>query len=120
MTDLTAEREQAHAYLDKLTPAQLSAIRSLLESMLDPVARVLSRAPIDDEPFTEEDRQALAEADEWRKHNQPIPLETVLADFGLTLSDWEEMAKGTAPDATERRGSANNLHQPGQGRSSRC
>ncbi len=61
--------------------------------MLDPLARKLALAPIDDEPFTEEDRQAVAEADEWSKHNRLIPLEEVLADFGLTSNDWETMAK---------------------------
>jgi hypothetical protein len=95
--DLAQERQQAHAYLDQLPAAQLSAVRSLLESMIDPVAHAIAHAPVDDEPFTEEDRQAIAEAEEWRKHHEPIPLETVLADFGLTLSDWEQMAK-TPPE----------------------
>ncbi len=62
-------------------------------SMLDLLVRKLALAPIDDEPFTEEDRQAIAEADEWSKHNAPIPTEEVLADFGLNLADWEAMAK---------------------------
>jgi hypothetical protein len=92
------ERQQAHAYLDQLPPAQLSAVRSLLETMLDPVTQTLARAPIDDEPFTEQDRQAVGEADRWLQDNQPIPLETVLADFGLKLSDWEEMGKAPVPD----------------------
>ena len=61
--------------------------------MLDPLSRKLALAPFDDEPFTGEDRQAVAEADEWSKHNEPIPLENTLADFGLTMADWESMAK---------------------------
>jgi hypothetical protein len=32
--------------------------------MLDPLAKKLASAEIDDEPFTEEDRQAIADADE--------------------------------------------------------
>jgi hypothetical protein len=48
---------------------------------------------LDDEPFTEEDRQAVAEADEWSKQSQAIPIEVVLADFGLTMTDWEAMAR---------------------------
>ena len=55
--------------------------------------RKLALAPIDDEPFTEADRQAVAEADEWLKHNDPIPLEAVLADFGLGMADWEKMGE---------------------------
>ncbi|HME07642.1 MAG TPA: hypothetical protein VKG25_11345 [Bryobacteraceae bacterium] len=55
-------------------------------------------APLDDEPFTEEDRQAVAEADAWLKQNEPIPLENILADFGLTKTDWDTMAKTPLPE----------------------
>lgn len=60
--------------------------------MLDPLSRKLAAAPLDDEPFTEEDRQAVAEADAWSKHHQPISIDEVLGDFGLTMNDWETMA----------------------------
>ena len=43
------------------------------------------------------ERKAVAEADEWLKHNQPIPHEDVLAEFGLTMADWENMGKGPLP-----------------------
>jgi hypothetical protein len=33
-----------------------------------------------------EDRQAVAEADEWSASNQPIELESVLADLGLATT----------------------------------
>jgi hypothetical protein len=36
--------------------------------------------------------RAIAEADQWLKHNQPIPHERVLAEFGLTMDDWEKVA----------------------------
>jgi len=39
------------------------------------------------------ERNAIAAADEWLKHNEPIPHEHVLADFGLTMDDWEKMTK---------------------------
>ncbi|MBV9268587.1 MAG: hypothetical protein JO061_20630 [Acidobacteriaceae bacterium] len=81
--DLSQERLQAHAYLDQLPAPQLSAVRHLLETMVDPLSVALANAPVDDEPLTTEDRQAIAEAVEWSKHNEPIPLETVLADFGF-------------------------------------
>ena len=86
-------RHHVHALIDQLPPVQLAAVETLLQSMLDPLSVKLALAPLDDEPFTEEDRQAVAEADEWSKHNQLIPLEEVLADFGLTAADWETMAK---------------------------
>lgn len=91
-------RQHVHALIDQLPPGQLAALETILQSMLDPLSRKLALAPLDDEPFTEEDRQAVAEADEWRKHNQPVPLENVLADFGLTMTDWETMAKTPLPE----------------------
>jgi len=54
---------------------------------LDPVARAIANAPVDDEPESEQERQAVAEADEWLQHNRPIPFEEVLADFDLTIED---------------------------------
>ena len=85
-------RSNVHTLVDQLPPVQLAAVEALLQSMLDPLSIKLALAPIDDEPFTEEDRQAVAEADEWSKHNKPIPMEEVLADFGLTMADWDSMA----------------------------
>lgn len=86
-------RSHVHALVDQLPPVQLAAVETLLQSMLDPLAQKLATAEIDDEPLTGEERRALDEAIEWSKHNKPIPLEEVLADFGLTMSDWETMAK---------------------------
>ena len=89
----TDTRHHVHALVDQLPPVQLAALETILQSMLDPLSRKLALAPADDEPFTEEDRRAVAEADEWSKHNTPIALENVLADLGLTITDWETMAK---------------------------
>ena len=81
------ERHQAHAYLDHLPAAQLSAVRGLLESMLDPVSRALASAPIDDEPVTEEEERDVAEAREWFKHNAGIPFEQAIAELGFTMEE---------------------------------
>lgn len=91
------ERERAHAYLDRLPPAQLSAVRGLLETMLDPVSRALANAPLEDEEISEEEERAVAEAREWLKHNKPIPHEQVLAELGLTLADFERMGNTPLP-----------------------
>ena len=96
-------RQPVHELIDQLPPVQLAALETILRSMLDSLSRKLALAPVDDEPFTEEDRQAVAEADEWIKRNQPIPLENLLADFGLGLSDWETMAKTPLPDEIGKR-----------------
>jgi hypothetical protein len=97
------ERQQAHAYLDRLPAAQLSAVRGLLEAMLDPVSRALANAPIEDEEISEEEERAVAEAREWLKHNKPIPHEEVLAELGLTMEDFERM--GRTPLSPDTNGS---------------
>ena len=83
--DLVHERQQAHSYLDRLPPEQPSAVRGLLETMLDPVSRAIANAPFEDEEIGAEEERAVAGAREWLKHNKPIPHEEVLAVFGLTL-----------------------------------
>jgi hypothetical protein len=95
---MSETRDHVHALVDQLQPVQLAAIETLLKSMLDPLSRKLATAPVDDEPFTDQERHAVAEAIEWSKHNDPIPLENVLADFGLTMADWDAMGKEPLPD----------------------
>ena len=95
--DLVQEREKAHAYLDRLPPEQLSAVRGLLETMLDPVSRAIANAPIEDEEISAEEEHAVAEAREWLKYNKPIPHEEVLAEFGLTMEDFERMGRTPLP-----------------------
>jgi hypothetical protein len=95
--DPIQEREQAHAYLDRLPPVQLSAVRSLLETMLDPSSRLIVSAPLEDEEVSGEEERAAAVAREWLKHNQPIPHEEVLADFGLTMEEFECLGRTPLP-----------------------
>ena len=46
------------------------------------------------------ERRAVDEADEWPARNQPIRHEDVLADFGLSLADWEKMSLQTCSEKT--------------------
>jgi hypothetical protein len=39
--------------------------------------------PTEDEEISAAENAAVAEADEWLKHNKPIPFEDVLGDLGL-------------------------------------
>ncbi len=89
-----AADNHAHHLLDQLGPDQLAAVVHLLETMVPPEE--------DRDTLSDAERRAVAEADEWLKHNQPIPHEEVLADFGLTMADWERM--GQEPqEGTHRR-----------------
>jgi hypothetical protein len=76
------DKQQVYDLIDQLQPDQLPAAASLLKSMLD--------ANIDDEPVTEGDRQAILRSEAWFKEHggRGIPMEEVLADFGLTMADF--------------------------------
>jgi hypothetical protein len=93
--DLTNEKHQVHELIDHLPPAQLAAVAGLLKAMLDPVSLAISNAPVGDEPETDEERRAVAEAKEWLRDHPGIPFEEVLADFGLTLNDLEDPKQST-------------------------
>jgi len=57
--NLNQERQQAHALLDMLPAEKLNAVRSLLEVMVEPLARSLALAPVDEEEVTPETAAAL-------------------------------------------------------------
>jgi len=89
--DSASDRHQAHELIERLAPTQVSAVVGLLEAMLDPVSRAIANAPVDDEPETEEERNAVAESKTWfeQRRGQGISHEEVLADFGLTPDDFK-------------------------------
>lgn len=91
--DVEQERAHAHALLDLLPAAKLGAVRHLLAVMVEP-------APLDDEPETEAERQAVAEGLASLERNGGVPMETVLADFGLTMEDFERMGRTPAESLT--------------------
>ena len=84
--DVLQERQQAHAYLDRLPPDQLSAVRSLLETMLlDPVSRSLANAPLEDEEISEDENQSVARSKAWFKNNPGTSLEDMVAELGFSM-----------------------------------
>jgi hypothetical protein len=101
-TDLTEQRHHAHAFLDRLPASQLAAVCGLLESMLSPLERKLALAPIDDEPVTPEDAAAIHAGIASLEKNGGVPMEDVLADFGLTMDDFHKMAETPLPDESNQ------------------
>ncbi len=91
------DKQFAVELLDRLDAGQLAAVVHLLKVMTDPLSRKLANVMFDDEPFTEKERHAVAEADAWLLHHEPISNEEVLAEFGLTLADWEKMGQTPLP-----------------------
>jgi len=100
--DLTQQRQHAHAFLDRLPADQLAAVCGLLESMLSPLDRKLALAPIDDEPLTREDADAIRVAIASLEKNGGVPIEDVLSEFGLTMDDFHKMAEIPLPEESNR------------------
>jgi hypothetical protein len=81
--NLNQERQQAHALLDLLPAAKLNAVRSLLEVMVEPLARSLALAPTEEEEITPETAAALDRARASLARGEGIPHEEILREFGL-------------------------------------
>lgn len=80
---------KAHELLGQLNPGKLAAVVHLLEVMVhDDYLR-----DDDNDTLSPAEDRAIAEADEWSKHNAPVPHEQVLAEFGLSIADWEKMSR---------------------------
>jgi len=81
--NLDQERQQAHALLDMLPAEKLNAVRSLLEVMVEPLARSLALAPTEEEEITPETATALERARASLARGEGIPNEEILREFGL-------------------------------------
>ena len=69
--------------IDQLDPGQFQAIAQLLEVMVDPIARSLANAPVEDEPISAEEAAALDAAHASIQRGEGIPHEEILREFGL-------------------------------------
>lgn len=96
------ERQQAHSYLDQLPDAQVAAVRGLLEVRLGPVSRALANAPVDDEPITEDEEQAVGRSKEWFRHNDGTPFEQVVAELGFTMEQVGGLRLDQEPASREK------------------
>ena len=88
---LHLEKQHAHELIDRLPPSEIAtAIRFLEFMLLDPVARAVATAPVDDEPVTEQDRSRFHEGQAWfrQRGGKGISIEDVLAEFDLTAEDF--------------------------------
>ncbi len=75
-------RADLHRLVDELPDESVDAAAVLLTRAKDPVLAALQAAPFDDEPETEEERRAVAEARADRERGiEPVPLGSLLAEF---------------------------------------
>ncbi len=69
-------KDRLHALVDELPESELLTAERVLSALTvtaDPVLRALLEAPWDDEPETEEERQAVQEAREELARGEAIP-----------------------------------------------
>jgi len=75
---MSADKQHAHALLDRVPADQMTAAVRFLEFLL-------ATAGIEDEKIGEEEEQAVAGSKEWFKHNPGTPFEQVVAELGFTM-----------------------------------
>lgn len=80
MTTVEA-RQTAHQLIDRLAPAQVEAVVRLLHVMADE----------EDEDLSAEDIAAIEQGS--RPGQRLYTMEEVLADFGLTMAEFEAMGR---------------------------
>ena len=95
--DRTEQRQQAHAYLDRLPEDQLAAVRGLLESMLSPLDRKLALAPLDDEPVAPVEAAAIEAGLNSLERDGGVPLGGAVrlrSHYGRLPQDGRNAAAG--------------------------
>ncbi|MBZ2183596.1 MAG: hypothetical protein K7J46_02720 [Bryobacter sp.] len=81
------DRQQAHQLLDRLSPAQFTAVAQLLEVLAtgpEPLLRSLSQAPVEDDEITPETAAALERSRASLARGEGMPHDEILREFGLT------------------------------------
>ena len=79
------DRQQAHQLLDRLGPAQFTAVAQLLAVLApEPLLVSLSKAPLEEEEITAETAAALDRARATLARGEGIPHDEILREFGLT------------------------------------
>ena len=76
----------------------------MLESMVSPLDRLLATAPIDDEPVTAADRAAIEAANDPSIQSKAVTTEEILADFGLTKNEFDQLPLRPISDGTNGNG----------------
>ena len=80
-----------------LSAPEVHNLNEIAYAMLDPASRNLTNIPFEDEEISAAEQEAVAQDDEWSKHNGPIPNEVVLAELGVSVNEWEQMGRIPLP-----------------------
>ncbi len=81
--NLDQDRMEAHALIDALPAEKLSAVKSLLEVMVEPLARSLALAQVEEEELSPDTAAALERARGSLAGGEGVPHDDILREFGL-------------------------------------
>ena len=82
--EASTEKQQLHELIDRLPEEQLRSARQYLSFLCaDPGLLSLLEAPLDDEPYTEEQQRRDEEAIASIERGEGIPHEEILREFGM-------------------------------------
>jgi hypothetical protein len=84
-----SDRQDLHELIDHIPASDVPAARKFLRAMIeDPVEASILAAPLDDEPVTAEDIEALDEARASLDRGEGIAHEDIMREFGLISSRY--------------------------------
>ncbi|SPF47598.1 hypothetical protein SBA4_3730013 [Candidatus Sulfopaludibacter sp. SbA4] len=87
-THTGSDRQELHALVDHVRESDIASAQEYLRTLIDPFELALLMAEPDDEPLTDHEREALAEAERRRQRGErPLTHEEVLRELGFTESD---------------------------------
>ncbi len=75
-------KQQLRERVEALTEEQAAEALRLLDQRADPVIVAFRDAPVDDEPWAEEDEQAAAEGRADLAAGRPVSLDEVMRELG--------------------------------------
>ena len=81
---------KAHELLGQLNHDKLAAVVHLLEVMV--------QDEDEEEELTEQERAKIQAGIDSLNKQGCVPMEDVLADFGLTMADFQKMSEGVSPE----------------------
>ncbi len=81
--DLTQERQEAHMIIDVLPQEKLHAVRTLLDSLIEPLSKSLAMAPLDDEELNSDTIASIERARISLRSGEGIPHDEIRREFGL-------------------------------------
>ena len=79
--DFVQQRQQAHLLIDVLPEQKLSAVRNLLEVLVEPLSRSLAMAPVEEEELKPETMAALNRASAQLDLGESVSHEELLREF---------------------------------------